>query len=243
MRVELFNLGWMTVPAGVILAGEPLDRPVRIPVSVWLIETGDERILVDTGIHPEAVEDPDAFYGREHAFGPFVPEQERGLADQLDLATIDRVILTHLHYDHAGGLRLVPEDVPIVVQRAEWEAGADDEAIQRNFFLPSDYAGTERPVQLVDGDTDLLGDGSIRLLLTPGHTPGHQSVQIGDLVLAGDVVHFVTSLDDGLLPAFGDDLGAQAHSARRLRELRDAGATVLPSHDADQLRPGPVLGG
>jgi N-acyl homoserine lactone hydrolase len=237
MRVEMFNAGWLTVPLGLLRKGEPMEEPIRVPVPAFLIETGDERILVDAGLHPDAIADPDAFYDREHAFGPFTAEQDRSIADQIDLSAVTRIILTHLHFDHAGALPLIPAGVPAVVQRAEWEAGADDEAVQKNFFLPPDYAG-DRPIELVDGDHDLLGDGSIRLLLTPGHTPGHQSVQIGDLVLAGDVVHFTAALDDLRLPLFGDDLEAQARSAQRLRELRDAGATVIPSHEPELHHPG-----
>jgi len=77
-------------------------------------------------------------------------------------------VLTHLHFDHAGALALVPRSVPIVVQRREWEAAHDRESVARNFYLPIDYAGLDGRVTLVDGDHDLLGDGSIRLLLTPG---------------------------------------------------------------------------
>jgi glyoxylase-like metal-dependent hydrolase (beta-lactamase superfamily II) len=127
-------------------------------------------------------------------------------------------------------------------QSAEWVAGHDPAAVQRNFYLPGSYAETERPVELVDGDHDLLGDGSVRLLLTPGHTPGHQSVQIGDLVLGGDVVHFAAGLDDHRFPVFGDHV-AQRRSAARLRALRDAGHTVLPGHDPEVLRPGPLIPG
>jgi glyoxylase-like metal-dependent hydrolase (beta-lactamase superfamily II) len=130
--------------------------------------------------------------------------------------------------------------VPAVVQRAEWAAGQDHAAIQRNFFLPRDYAETERPVELVDGDHDLLGDGSILLLLTPGHTPGHQSVQVGDLVLGGDVVHLASGLDDQRFPVFADDHAAQGRSAERLKALREAGHTVLPGHDPEALHPGPL---
>ena len=94
---------------------------------------------------------------------------------------------------------------------------------------------------LVDGDHDLLGDGSIQLLLTPGHTPGHQSVRVGErLVLGGDVTHYASGLDDHRFPMFADDFAAQAASAERLRALRDAGATVRPGHDPDVLVPGPV---
>jgi glyoxylase-like metal-dependent hydrolase (beta-lactamase superfamily II) len=198
--------------------------------------------MIDTGLHPAAVADPRGHYGDADGLAVFGMEQELSLADQIDMTTLTKVVLTHLHFDHAGGLSLVPDDVSVVIQRAEWDAAHDDAAIWRNFYLPRDYAGAEREVELVDGDHDLLGDGSVRLLLTPGHTPGHQSVQIGDLVLGADVTHFASGLDDNRLPAFGDDLAAQRRSAERLRALRDAGHTVLPGHDPDVLCPGPVAG-
>ena len=227
----MFNVGWFTAPSGLLRAGEDMDEPMRYPVPAYLIETDSERILVDTGLHPESPE----------AIGPFVLEQELSIADQVDLTTITRVVLTHLHFDHAGALSLVPEKVPLVVQRAEWTAGHDDGAVERNFYDPRDYAGSHRPLELVDGDHDLLGDGSVLLLLTPGHTPGHQSVQIGELVLGIDVAHFASGLDDHRFPLFGDDHAAQRRSAERLRALRDAGHTVMPGHDPELLRPGPLL--
>jgi len=96
-------------------------------------------------------------------------------------------------------------------------------------------------VVLVDGDHDLLGDGSVRLLLTPGHTPGHQSVRAGDtLVLGADVTHFASGLDDHRFPVFANDHTVQAASAERLRALRDSGVTVVPGHDPALLAPGPV---
>jgi glyoxylase-like metal-dependent hydrolase (beta-lactamase superfamily II) len=241
MRVEMFNVGWLTVSLGLLRKGEAMEEMVRVPVPAFLIEAGEERILVDTGLNPGAVADPDAFYGQEHAYGPFAGEQERSRAAQVDLETITRVVLTHLHWAHVGGLPHVPDGIPVVVQRIEWEAGHDQTEIQRNFFLPADYIG-DRPIELVDGDHDLLGDGSVRLLFTPGHTPGHQSVQVGDLIIAGDVVHFTAALDDLRLPLFGDDLEAQARSAERLRELRDAGATVIPSHEPALHHPGELRG-
>jgi glyoxylase-like metal-dependent hydrolase (beta-lactamase superfamily II) len=240
MKVEMLDVGWLTVAAGLIREGDSVDEKIRFPVPAYVIETATERILIDTGLHPAAVADPAGFYGSAPAVAVFELEQELSVADQVDLTTLTKVVLTHLHFDHVGALALVPADVPVVVQRAEWAAGHDDAAIQRNFYLPGAYAGSERKLELVDGDHDLLGDGSIRLLLTPGHTPGHQSVQIGDLVLGADVVHFAAGLDDHRFPAFGDDRAAQGRSAERLRALRDAGHTVLPGHDAEILRPGPV---
>ena len=241
MKVERFNVGWITSAAGIWRQGDDFDRQIRFPIPAYLIETEDERILVDCGLHPAAVEDAPRHYDQPDALAVFQLEQEASIGEQLDLGTLTKVVLTHLHFDHAGALRLLPPGVPIVVQRREWAAGQDKAAIAKNSFLPADYADREDQVTLVDGDHDLLGDGSIELLLTPGHTPGHQSVRVGErLVIGADVTHFASGLDDQRFPIFADDFAAQAESANRLRAIRDKGVTVLPGHDPDVLTPGPV---
>ncbi len=240
MKIEMLNGGWMTAAAGLWRQGEEEpERPVRVPVPAYLIETETERILIDTGLHPAAVADAETHY-QPGALAYFELEQEESVAEQVDLDTVTQVVLTHLHFDHAGALSLVPASVPVVVQRAEWEAGQDRAAIERNFFLPRDYAESTLNLTLLEGDHDLFGDGSIELLSTPGHTPGHQSVRIGDLVLGADVAHFASVLDDHRFPAFGDDRDEQGRSAERLRTLRDEGLTIQPGHDPDVLRPGPL---
>jgi glyoxylase-like metal-dependent hydrolase (beta-lactamase superfamily II) len=189
MRVEMLDLGWMTAPAGLWRQGdEEPERPLRLPVPAYLIETESERILID----------------------------------------------------HAGGLSLIPRSVPVVLQRAEWEAGQDRAGVERNFFQPRDYANVPPNLTLLDGDHDLLGDGSIELLNTPGHTAGHQSVQIGELVLGADVALFASGLDDHRFPAFGYSQEEAVRSAERLRALRDAGLSIQPGHDPDVLQPGPL---
>jgi glyoxylase-like metal-dependent hydrolase (beta-lactamase superfamily II) len=241
VKVEMFNVGWLTAAAGIWRRDDDLDRQIRFPIPAYVIETAEERILIDTGLHPTAVDDPARHYGRPDALGLFALELDESVSEQVDLATITKVVLTHLHFDHAGGLALLPSSAPIVVQHREWEAGHDAAAIARNFYLPVDYQAAGNQITLIDGDHDLLGDGSIQLLLTPGHTPGHQSVRVGEqLVLGGDVTHFASGLDDHRFPVFGDDFVAQAASANRLRALRDAGAMVLPGHDPAVLEPGPV---
>ncbi len=240
MKVQLLNVGWFATPAGVWRQGEEdPGRRARFPVPAYLIETETERILVDTGLNPAAVADPEAHYG-PGLIAFFELEQEESLAEQVDLSSLSMVVLTHLHFDHAGGLALIPDSVPVVVQRAEWEAGQDPAALERNFFMSRDLAEAPADLVLVDGDHDLLGDGSIELLSTPGHTVGHQSVRVGDVVIGGDVVHYATTLDDRRFPSFGHDLDEQARSAERLRELRDDGLTILPGHDPEAVRPGPV---
>ena len=241
MKVEMLNAGYFTSPAGIWRRGDDLEVKARYPVPVYLIETGTERILVDTGLHPGAAKDAASHYRTPDALGMFELEQEASVADQLDLSTLSMVVLTHLHFDHAGGLALLPDSVPVVIQRREWEGGQDPEAIARNFFQPKDYEAIGDRVELVEGDHDLLGDGSVELLSTPGHTPGHQSVRVGEsLVIGGDAIHYASTLDDRRFPVFADDPEAQEKSADRLRSLRESGAEVRPGHDPEVLVPGPV---
>jgi N-acyl homoserine lactone hydrolase len=241
MKVTMLDGGAFTSAVGIWRNGESLGRTMRFPIPVYLVEVGEERILVDTGLHPGAAADATAHYEGAENMRNFRLEQEVGIADQVDLAAVTKVVMTHLHFDHAGGLDLLPPGLPVYVQGREWEAGCDPESIARNFFFPRDYERIADQVVLVDGDHDLLGDGSVELLWTPGHTPGHQSVKVGEhLVIGGDVTHFASGLDDHRLPLFGDDLDAQRASAERLRAIRDAGAIVRPGHDPSVLSPGPV---
>lgn len=238
----MLNVGHFTSPAGLWRRGDDLDRQARFPVPSYLIETADERILIDTGLHPVAVADAAAHYAGAESLGFFRLEQEASIAEQIDLGTLTKVVMTHLHFDHAGGLALLPANVPVFIQRLEWEGAHDKAAVARNFYLPADYGHVREQIVLVDGDHDLLGDRSVELLSTPGHTPGHQSIRIEDgLVIGGDVSHYASGLDDHRFPLFADDYEAQAASAERLRLLRDAGADVRPGHDPNVLEPGVVL--
>ncbi len=239
MRVEMLNVGWISSPAMIWRQGEDPEKQLRFPIPAYLVETDTERVLIDTGLNPDAVRDTAAHYGAQASF--MTLELDRSVAEQVDVSTLTRVVLTHLHFDHAGGLALLPPEIPIVVQRREWEGGRDGDAIRRNFFYPRDYELDGRRVELIDGDHDLFGDGSIELLLTPGHTPGHQSVRIGEqLVIGADVTHFAATLDDFRFPSFADDFDAQARSAGRLRAMRENGITVRPGHDPEVLAPGPL---
>jgi glyoxylase-like metal-dependent hydrolase (beta-lactamase superfamily II) len=235
VNVERLNVGWFMSAAGIWRRGDDMEERVRFPVPAYLITDDEHRILVDTGLNPNAVADPVAHY-EDQALSMFTFEQDASVADQVDLDSLTGLVMTHLHFDHAGGLELIPDSVPIYLQRKEWEATQDKVAKERNFFHPRDYAPIEGRVTLVDGDHDLLGDGSIELLATPGHTPGHQSVRVGDsLIIGGDVSHYASGLDDHRFPLFADDHKAQAASAERLKALRDEGFEVTPGHDPELL--------
>ena len=108
-------------------------------MNVLLIRAAGKAILVETGGGAKW----DAKRRHIYGFSENDPLQEALAAKDIADAQIDLVINTHLHFDHAGGLGLLPESLPVIVQRREWEAGHDDGAVARNFFYPRDYAGRD----------------------------------------------------------------------------------------------------
>jgi glyoxylase-like metal-dependent hydrolase (beta-lactamase superfamily II) len=150
--------GHFTSAAGIWRRDEDMERQIRFPIPVYLIETATERILIDTGLHPAAAADARRHYDGADSLRFFRLELDAGIDQQVDLGTVTKVVLTHLHFDHAGGLALLPPGVPIFVQRREWEAGHDPAVIARNFYLTRDYWSIADQVVPVDGAHDLLGD-------------------------------------------------------------------------------------
>src|SRR5947209_6784427 len=150
MKLEALNVGWFTAPAGLWRQGEDMETQMRYPIPAYVIETEQERILVDTGLHPAAVANAADHYEAEDALALFKLELEQSIAEQLELETITKVILTHLHWDHAGALSLLPASVPIFIQRREWEAGQSAAAVTKNFYMPKDYLAVAEQVSLVD---------------------------------------------------------------------------------------------
>ncbi len=153
-----------------------------MPVYVHVIDHPDGRVLVDTGmteLHP-AVADMDP---------RLMPLSEQ----DVDLAGIDIVVNTHLHFDHCGGNHLFAGK-PIHVQREELEdaRGQDDYTIREWVDAPG---VTYVPV---DGELELL-DG-IRLLPAPGHTRGTQVVVVETggrpIVIGGDMAVWFGELDE-----------------------------------------------
>ena len=130
MKVTQLDGGAFTSAAGIWRSGESLGRMVRFPIPVYLIEVGEERILVDTGLNPNAAADAASHYDGAESLGLFRLEQEVPLESQVDLASLTKVVMTHLHFDHSGGttrrtktggLEPVFKRAKHVIQKLEWE--------------------------------------------------------------------------------------------------------------------------
>lgn len=152
------------------------------PVYAYALFHPDGLVLVDTGMidsHPEI----------DEAYRPTIYP----LTDHdLQLEDVALVINTHLHFDHCGGNRLFPGK-PIYVQKAEREAaGGPDYTIPEWVeFEGANYVELEGEAEILPG---------IRVLPTPGHSPGHQSVLVdteeGLVVIGGDVAHHLDELQE-----------------------------------------------
>ena len=235
-------------PGGEVLDGVCLAYVIRHPTA--------GTILVDTGFHPDARRDPRKDFGIRMSLvfrGMKYPdasyeEQLRELG--VDPAAVERVVMTHLHVDHTSGMRLLP-NARFVCAREEWRAATGRGSGGRGYV--SGHLPGENRMELVDFDggehgpfsqtIDLLGDGSVRLISTPGHTRGHISLLLrmaGDrqVVIVGDAVYTLRSMREEILPLLteGDEL-----YMRSLRELkafseREPDAIIVPSHDPDAWR-------
>src|SRR6202034_2515152 len=176
-----------------------VGRSIEFSSTCWLIQRGNEWLLWDTGVPDSALNDPQGWSTLPKLI---VYHLDKTLTDQLaaiGLKTTDitYVALSHTHGDHIGNVRLF-QNSTVLMQRTEYmwissPDGANDNVNQLK-ALARKLLGTPKQLKLLDGDTDVFGDGSVTLIATPGHTPGHQSLLVhlknsGFIILSGDVVH------------------------------------------------------
>ena len=204
-----------------------------------------QRLLFDAGLAPGL-----AGQGPVESEPGMTLEYQRPLADQLaDLeltpADIDYVAFSHLHFDHVGSANLFSESVQLI-QAAEYQAGYVD---RLPVYQPELYLGlADTPRKVLDGDFDVFGDDSVRLVSAPGHTPGHQALLVrlrdtGPVVLSGDLYHFRATRRLRRVPVFNTDREQTLASMAKVEVLLEAeGATLWIEHDqalADTLDKAP----
>jgi len=201
--------------------------------SCYLIKHSKGWFLWDTGIADSvaampnglAPADPKAVTWRR-------PKTLQAQLEQLGLKPDDvkAMAVSHTHPDHTGNVELFPQ-ATLYVQKAEYDwPGANNEPR----FKPS------HPVELLSGDKDVFGDGSVTILSTPGHTPGHQSLLVklpktGAVVLSGDAVHFKDNWDNRRVPSMNASKELSATSMQKIADTLDKEkAQLWINHDKAQ---------
>jgi glyoxylase-like metal-dependent hydrolase (beta-lactamase superfamily II) len=225
--------------------GDNVGRSIEFSSTCWLIKHGGDWLLWDTGVPETALNDPKGWSTLPKLI---VYHLDKTLTDQLAEIglkpdDISRVAISHTHGDHIGNMGLFSNST-ILMQRAEysWIHSADgpNDNVNQLMALARKLLGTPKNLQLLDGDTDVFGDGSVTLVSTPGHTPGSQSLLVhlrksGFIILSGDVVHLEQNLEKDIVPSLNTDKAASIASMEKVRQMiATYKATLFINHDKTQ---------
>jgi glyoxylase-like metal-dependent hydrolase (beta-lactamase superfamily II) len=223
--LKLGNIG--SSAAGMYKGGSP-DLSIDVPVWGVAVEGNGLRILIDSGI-----ENPAQWNFSVELWQESDETLERALAEIGWSATsVDIVINTHLHFDHASNNRAL-RNAQIVVSRTEWDYALDPVEHQRQLYRYQwmDGSVTCGSYILVTEDFYQVVPG-VTLIQTPGHTPGHQSVLVytaeGTLCVTGDAACLTDNFSTPAAPGDTTDTDQALQSIEKIRGLCDR---VLMNHD------------
>jgi N-acyl homoserine lactone hydrolase len=221
-------------------------QTIEAPILAYLIETTNGRILYDVGCDYQKIADKqlrDQFYNpKAFAFGaPNMAEEQRlphHLAKLgLTSADVDVVFISHLHFDHAGGLCDVCGS-EVHVQQDELDAARSG---KDSAYFQDDFSGTY-PWHVKQGEYDLVP--GVRAISSPGHTAGHMSLWVelpkgAPVILARDAADLTENIVQEIAPGLcWQDMEALAlNSIRKLKALaRQEDAQLWPNHDMKFFR-------
>jgi len=215
------------------IGGDDHASPMPLDYYVWLIERdGMMPLLVDTGFGE------DAAIRRKRTMIRPVADGLRAIG--VDPASIEDVVITHLHYDHAGSLDIFPK-ARFHIQDEEMAFATGRVMTHKAVRAPFDAEPVAQMVHLLFGDRVVFHDGDeelapgIILRFLPGHTAGLQGVEVftarGPVLLASDVAHLYANLVWEIPFPIVVDVPAYLDAHRRLRELVPGLDHIIPGHD------------
>jgi glyoxylase-like metal-dependent hydrolase (beta-lactamase superfamily II) len=225
--------------------GENVGRRIEFSSTCWLVKHGSEWLLWDTGVPEAAHNDP---LGWSTLPKLIVYHLDKTLTDQLaeiglKPGDITHVAISHTHGDHIGNMGLFP-DTKVLMQQAEYNwinsGNGPNDNVNQLIALARKLLGNPKNLQLLDGDADVFGDGSVTLVSTPGHTPGHQSLLVhlknsGFIILSGDVVHSEENFEKNRVPSLNTNNAESIASMQKIRRMIAMyKATLFINHDKKQ---------
>jgi glyoxylase-like metal-dependent hydrolase (beta-lactamase superfamily II) len=211
---------------------------LKIPLvySCYLVKHGDDYMVWDSGQPMTA--------------GPVAPKTSLpDLLGQLELKPeqIKYIGISHYHGDHIGQVASLPKST-LLIGKGDWDVLTDPKAAAianpANFANWISGGGKVEPVIL---DKDVFGDGTVVMLNTPGHTPGHHALLVrlkglGPVLLSGDLAHFRENYDTNGVPNFNTNRAETIASIERFKQIAaNLKATVIIQHDPRDVGKLPVF--
>lgn len=236
--IDAMKVGEADLPIEELAFRDRSGRELTIPLIMYVLRSGDETIVVDTGgpIDEEHI-------SRHHPYPYRCPPSMHPAAVLAELgvdpASVDLVVNTHLHWDHCGNNHLF-ENARLVIHRAEIAYATDPLPYHRTAFELHDdvtpsWVGALDRLLLVDCETELRP--GVRVVPLPGHTPGSQGVVVdtvdGPYVIAGDCLDLFENWDNGgaAHPRPSGSFTDLVAFHQSLVRMRAEGWEPLPSHD------------
>jgi len=248
LRMSAMNVGPLHCDTKLLVAFAPGHGDA--PTTAAVFEHPQHGVVLwDTGIN-ETMADPeraDDYWGAQvrAAFGADRFTRDDAVDRQLDKLGIKPkdvryVIYSHLHLDHAGGMSFFPDAVH-VIQRDEIRYALWPDPWTRPVYCQKDFKDIRNlNIYEVEGDLDLFDDGSLRLVKTPGHTPGQQ-VLIADLpnrgriCMAADTGHQRAGFENMVPMPWDWSTSAMSMTRMRMKQLERSGVPLFFCHDADDF--------
>lgn len=231
-KLYILDCGQISAPDQSLWSpGVNVGVPRQNSNNCYLIHHAQGWFLWDTGLPDAIAAKPD---GARGPFG-FVMRRTKTLVGQLaelglKPSDLKAMAISHTHPDHIGNVEEFPQTI-LYVQKAEY-AWPNPDGSPR--FNPN------HPVTLLEGDDDVFGDGSIVIISTPGHTPGHQSLLVrlpktGAVLLSGDAVHFKDNFDNRRVPSMNVNKEQTLASMDRIADIaaKEHGQLWI-NHDKEQ---------
>lgn len=236
-------------------------RKVFLPIPVYLIQHERGTVLFDSGLGTRFDQEVESWWLNRLLQLPlpyYLKREETAVERlsglQMPPSAVRAIVISHLHFDHAGGIRDFPE-AEVVVSRAEWERLAGNRWLVRSRGIIAEQLEGAKPWIIdyqpgtalgpFEASYDLFGDGSILLISTPGHTPGHQSLLVtlksgkkvlltGDAVWVGD--NYLKPAPKGWKARLVEEDEKEAwRTTLMIRQFHEENPDILiiPGHDPD----------
>ena len=205
-------------------------------VPCYVVDHPDGTLLWDGGL-PSAVGDSEGWGDNNQRLDRTFAAQLADYDLGVDLGSFDYVAFSHIHFDHVGVASEVTGGTWLVQQGdfdAAFPEGAEADAPAAEPLLDN-MRNVER--MILNGDHDVFGDGRVRIISAPGHTPGHQTLfldlaETGPLVLSGDLYHFRISRAERRVPTFNFDAEMSLESMEKVEAfVAEQNATFWIEHD------------